>query len=83
MDMHTKLPLKMAKNFCCHSDKKFNYFCCSLSIIIICNFAGAVKPVNDILGRNLDHSACIIIMDIDYVILQCSQLGSMLHYPGQ
>ena len=51
MDMHTKLPSKMAKN-CCNSDKKFNYLCCYLS-------AGAAKPFfNDIL-RNTDQSACI------------------------
>ena len=46
MDMHTKLPSKMAKNCCCHSDRKFNYLCSYLS-------AGAVKPFNDILGRTL------------------------------
>ena len=62
MDMHTKLPSKMAKNCCCHSDRKFNYLCCYLS-------AGAVKPFNDILGRNTDHSACIDIMNIDYHIV--------------
>ena len=33
--MHVKFPSKMAKN-CCHSDRKFNFFCCNLCIIIIC-----------------------------------------------
>ena len=45
MDMHTKLPSKMAKNCCCHSDSKFDYLCSYLS-------AGPVKPFNDI-GRTL------------------------------
>ena len=49
--MYTKLHSKMAKNCCCHSNRKFNYFCCNLS-------AGAVKPFNDILGRNTDHLTC-------------------------
>ena len=56
--------------------RKFNYFFCNLS-------AGAVKPFNDILGRNTDHLTCIDIMNIDYIILQCNQLGITLHYKGQ
>ena len=31
--------------------------------------AGAVKPINVILRRNIDHSACIDIMNIDYHIV--------------
>ena len=71
--------------FCCHGNRKLILILLQPVYNYNLQFAGTVKPVNDILGRNPDHSACIIIiiMDVDYVILHSSQLESTLHYVGQ
>ena len=62
MDMYTKLPSKVAKNCCCHSDRKFNYLYC------YCTCLQVLSSLLLILGRNTDLSASVDILNIDYCV---------------